>query len=194
MERIHKIAAIIVFAFLSLHFANHFAGLFGRDTHMQFMMAARTIYRYPPVEYAVLAAFGVLIVTGLPLIWEIWTKPKDFVHQLQAASGLVLALFILGHVAWLFYARDVAHSDTDFAFVSGALTSGKWKTVALAFYGAGLGAFFLHAACILHGIYKKTSKPVAWLLLLAALALGGYVTWLLLDMYSGHLYPIGIQP
>ncbi len=187
MERIHKVAAIIVFAFLSLHFANHFAGLFGQDAHAQFMMAARMIYRYPPVEYGVLAAFAILIVTGLPLIWEIWTKPKDFVHQLQAASGLVLVLFIFGHVAWLFYARNVAHTDTDFAFVSNALADPKWKKAAFAFYGTGLAALFLHAGCILYGIYKKTNKLVAWMLLLATLALGGYVTWLLLAMYSGHL-------
>ncbi len=187
MERIHKVAAIIVFAFLSLHFANHFAGLFGQDAHTQFMMAARMIYRYPPVEYGLLAAFAVLIITGLPLIWEIWTKPKDFVHQLQAASGLVLALFIICHVAWLVYARDIAHTETDFTFVSSALADPKWEQAAFAFYGAGLAALFLHAGCILHGIYKKTNKQVAWLFLLTTLALGGYVTWLLLAMYSGRL-------
>lgn len=190
MERVHKLAAIIVFAFLSLHFASHFAGLFGLDAHQQFMQAARIVYRYPPVEYGVLVAFAVLILTGLPLIWEIWTKPKDFIHQLQAASGLVLVLFILGHVAWIGYARQVLHTDTDFAFVAQALTSPKWHQAAFAFYGLGLGALFLHAGCILYGIFKKTNKPVGWLLLLATLALGGYVTWLLLMMYSGHVYSL----
>lgn len=187
MERIHKIAAIVVFAFLSLHFVNHFAGLFGSEAHWQFMAAARVVYRYPPVEYAIWTAFGVLILTGLPLIWEIWTKPKDFVHQLQAASGLVLALFVVAHVAWLVWSRQVAHADTDFGFVSQALTSPKWHVAAFVFYGAGLGALFLHAGCILYGIYKKTNKPVGWVLMLATLSLGGYVTWLLLTMYTGHL-------
>ena len=186
MERVHKLAAIFVFAFLSLHFANHFAGLFGRDAHEQFLMAARMVYRWPPVEYGLLVSLLVLMVTGLPLIWEIWTRPKDFVHQLQAASGLVLTLFILAHVAWIFWARLKLHTETDFAFVSDALTSPKWLNAALAFYGAGIASLFVHGGRILYGIFKKTNKPVGWLLLVATTVLGGYVTWLLLTMYSSQ--------
>ena len=192
MERVHKLAAVIVFAFLSLHFANHFAGLFGVDAHRQFLDAARIIYRYPAVEYTLLAALAVLILTGLPLIWEIWTRPKDFVHQLQAASGLVLTLFILGHVAWVAYSRYVAHTDTDFLFVAKALREPNAKWV-YGFYGAGLFALFLHFACILYGLFKKTNKPLGYVVLAATTVLGGYLTWLLLMMYSGHLYPVALN-
>ncbi len=192
MERVHKLAAIIVFAFLCLHFANHFVGLFGLDAHRQFLDAARLIYRYPPVEYGLLAALAVLVLTGLPLIWEIWTKPKDFVHQLQAASGLILSLFILGHVAWIAYGRYVAHNDTDFLFVAKAL-QGPQAGLAYGFYGAGVFALFLHFGCILHGIFKKTSKPLGYSLLVATAGLGGYVTWLLLAMYSGQLYAVPLN-
>ena len=192
MERVHKLSAAFVFAYLSLHFANHFAGLFGVDAHAQFMGAARLLYRYPPVELAILAAFAVQILTGVPLIFNIWRKKKDVIHQLQAASGLIMTLFIVLHVAWALLGREVLHLDTNFAYAAAGLTSPAWKNIFYAFYGAGVFSLFLHFASIAYDIFKKTNKPMAYLCLIAVTILGGYVTWLLLMEYSGHLYPITI--
>ena len=192
MERVHKLSAAFVFAFLCLHFANHFAGLFGVAAHAQFMDAARLIYRYPPVEWAVLIAFAIQILTGLPLIFEIWQKKKDFIHQLQAASGLVMTLFIVIHIAWVFLGREVLHLDTDFTYAAAGLASPVWKTIFYGFYGVGVFSLFLHFACIAYDIFKKTNKPVGYLCLIAVTSLGAYVTWLLLMMYGGHLYPVTI--
>lgn len=185
MERLHKLAAIIVFAFLCLHFAAHFALLFGPDAHAQVMDAVRIPYRYPAVEYGLFSALAVLAITGLPLIWEIWTRPKDLVHQVQAASGLVLFLFIAGHLGWVQYAREIRHDETGLAFVRDALVSPRWHRWAFAFYGAGLGALFLHFGCILHGIYKKSSPAIGRALLVTTACLGVYVTWVLLRAYAG---------
>lgn len=191
MERVHKVSAGVVFAFLCLHFANHFVGLLGVAAHAQFMDAARLVYRHPVVEMAVLLAFVVQILTGIPLIVEIWTRRKDVVHQLQALSGLILVIFILAHVGWITVARMVFNLDTNFAFAAAAFAP-PLTYAAYGFYGAGVFALFAHFGCILYDIFKKTSKPVGWLFLIAALAGGGYLTWLLLMMYAGHLYPVAI--
>jgi len=191
MERVHKVSAIFVFAFLCLHFANHFVGLLGVDAHAQFMDAARIVYRHPVVEMAVLLAFFVQILTGIPLIIEIWSEKKDIIHQLQAASGLVMVLFIVIHVGWVAVARMILGLDTTFAFAASAFVA-PWTWAGYGFYGAGVFSLFVHFGCILYDIFKKTSKPVGWLLLLAAIGAGGYLTYLLLMMYSGHLYPVTI--
>lgn len=192
MERVHKVSAAFVFAFLCLHFANHFAGLFGVDAHAQFMDAARILYRYPPVEWAALAAFALQILTGVPLIFEIWRKKKDFIHQLQAASGLLMVLFIVLHIVWVFFGREVLHLDTNFAYAAAGLTSPVWKNVFYGFYGAGVFSLFLHFACIAYDIFKKTNKPVGYAYLLLVTVSGAYITWQLIQMYSGQLYPVTV--
>ena len=191
MEGLHKVSAGFVFAFLCLHFANHFVGLLGVDAHAQFMDAARLVYRHPVVEMAVLLAFFVQILTGVPLIIEIWTKKKDVIHQLQALSGLVMVIFILVHVGSIAAARLIFNLDTNFAFAAATFAAPLTKA-AYGFYGAGVFAFFTHLGCIFFDIFKKTNRPAGWLLLVATLAIGGYLTYLLLMMYSGHLYPVTI--
>jgi len=191
MERLHKVSAAFVFAFLCLHFANHFVGLLGVAAHTQFMDAARLVYRHPVVEMAVLLAFFMQILTGIPLIIEIWTQKKDFIHQLQALSGLVMVIFILIHVGSIAAARTIFNLDTNFAFAALAFTP-PFTYAAYGFYGAGVFALFTHFGCILYDVFKKTSKPVGWLLLLVTLGIGGYLTYLLLMMYAGHLYTVTI--
>jgi succinate dehydrogenase/fumarate reductase cytochrome b subunit len=191
MERLHKVSAGFVFAFLCLHFANHFVGLLGVEAHAQFMDAARLVYRHPVVEMAVLLAFFIQILTGIPLIIEIWTRKKDVIHQLQALSGLIMVIFILVHVASIAAARMIFNLDTNFAFAAATFAAPLTYT-AYGFYGAGIFALFTHIGCILYDIFKKTSKPVGWILLIITLVAGGYLTYLLLMMYAGHLYPVTI--
>ena len=190
MERLHKVSAGFVFAFLSLHFANHLIGLTGLDAHAQFMDAARLVYRHPVIEMAVLLAFVVQIITGIPLIAKIWREKKDFIHQLQAASGLVMIVFVLLHVAMIGIGRLVFNLDTNFYFAAAGLMTAPWDKWLYAFYGAGVFALFVHFGCIFYDIYKKTNKRAGWFFLALILLGGGYITWQLLMMYSGHLYPV----
>lgn len=192
MERLHKVSAAFVFAFLCLHFANHFAGLLGVDAHLQFMDAARLIYRGPVIEGAVLLAFFVQILTGFALSLTIWREKKDIIHQLQAASGAYLSVFVILHVASIAVARMLLNLDTNFYFAASGFTDPAWKYVAYAFYGLAIFSLFIHMGCILYDIFKKTNKPVGWLLLIVTLGIGGYATYALLMMFSGQLYHVAI--
>jgi hypothetical protein len=189
MEGVHRVSAAFVFAFLCLHFANHLIGLEGDAAQLQFLAAARLVYRNPIVEALLALAFTIQLGTGAVLIREIWIKRKDFVHQLLAASGLVLILFVLGHAAWLAVARLYLNVDTDFDYVRQGLASPQWRSAFLGFYGAGVFALFLHMGCILHGVFKKTNKPAGYALLTVTTIAGGYVTGLLLTLYGGQPLP-----
>ena len=190
MERLHKVSAAIVFAFLCLHFGNHFIGLEGRDAHAQFMDAARLIYRHPIIELVVLLAFMVQMISGIGLARVIWRDRKDFIHQLQAASGMIMVLFLLIHLGAIAYGRLVLNLDTNFYFAAAGLMTPGWMYAFYGYYGAGIFALFVHMGCIAYDIFKKTNKPVGYVFLAATTGLGAYVTWLLLMMYSGHLYPV----
>ena len=192
MERLHKVSAAVIFAFLCLHFGNHFIGLEGRDAHVQFMDAARLIYRHPIIEMVIVLAFVLEIITGIALARAIWRDKKDFIHQLQAASGMVMIVFLLIHLAAIAYGRLVLNLDTNFDFAAAGLLTPGWMYFFYGYYGAGILALFVHMGCIGYDIFKKTNKPVGYVFLAGFAGLGVYATWLLLMMYSGHFYPVTV--
>lgn len=186
MENLHKVSAGFVFAFLCLHMANHFVGLQGLDTHIAFMAVARMVYRHPVVEMVVLLAFLLQMLTGWALAREIWVKKKDFVHQLQAASGAYIAVFAITHVAFIFYVRQLVAVDSNiYVIVAGLMQSG-WMYALIPYYGLAIFALFVHMGCILFDIFKKSLRPVSWGLLVTTVGIGGYATWLLMMFYTGH--------
>ena len=167
MERLHKVSAAVVFAFLCLHFGNHFIGLEGRDAHAQFMDAARLIYRHPIIEMAVLLAFALQMISGIALARAIWRKKKDFIHQLQAASGMMLFAFLLIRLAAIAYGRLVLNLDTNFDCVAvQACFDARLDVLFLRLLRRRhlLLALFVHSGCIAYDIFKKTNKPLGYVL------------------------------
>ncbi len=191
MERLHKVSAGFIFAFICLHFANHLVGLQGQGVHQQFLEAARLVYRHPIVELVLLMAFVIQIITGIALAREIWTRKKDFIHQLQAASGAYMAFFIVVHVGAVFMGRLVFNLDTNFDFAAITLTQ-PWVYFFLPYYALAIMAIFIHIGCICYDIFKKSNKRLGGACLVVAVGVGVYVTYAILMMYSGRLYPVTI--
>lgn len=191
MERLHKVSAGFIFAFICLHFANHLVGLQGQGAHQQFLEAARLVYRHPIVELVLLMAFVIQIITGIALAREIWVRKKDLIHQLQAVSGVYMAFFIVFHVGGVFMGRLVFNLDTNFDFAAITLTK-PWIYFFLPYYGLAIMAIFTHIGCICFDIFKKSNVRLAGACLIVAVGVGAYVTYLILMMYSGRLYPVTI--
>ncbi|MFT3997101.1 MAG: hypothetical protein QM667_06820 [Asticcacaulis sp.] len=192
MESLHKVSAGFVFAFLCLHMANHLLGLQGLETHLTFMAVARMVYRHPVVEMVVLLAFLLQILTGWALAREIWAKKKDFIHQLQAASGVYIAFFALTHVAFVFAARQWLKVDSNIYLIVAGLMQTGWMYALIPYYGLGVFALFVHMGCILYDIFKKTLKPVSWALLVITVLIGGFVTWVMMATYTGHVFSLHV--
>jgi len=190
MERLHKVSAGFIFAFICLHFANHLIGLEGTGAHQQFLEAARLIYRHPVVEMVLLMAFVIQMITGVALSRVIWRDKKDIIHQLQAASGTYMAVFIVVHVAWVFLGRLVLNLDTNFDYAAVTMMTPGWSWVFMPLYGLAIVALFTHLGCITYDIFKKTDKRLGAACLVVVQGVGIYVTYLLLMMYSGRLYPV----
>lgn len=185
-EPIHKLAAAVVFTFLTLHLFNHLMGLLGPDMHRQALDVVRLAYRPPILEAVLGLSLLVLTATGLRLCLEIWQRHKDFVHQLQAASGLVLVIFLTVHVSHIFYGRWILQVDTDLSYVSQSQDGAMDAQLAQVLFGSGLMALFLHFGCVFFGVFKKSSRPTGYALLAITVAGGGLFTWALLGMLAGH--------
>ncbi|WAC47199.1 hypothetical protein OVA03_10830 [Asticcacaulis sp. SL142] len=192
MESLHKTSGAVVFAFLILHLTNHLVGLLGMDAALQFMDAVRLVYRHPVVEMGLFLALTLQIITGYALCRDIWTERKDIIHQLQAASGIYMAVFMIVHVAMIGVARYVFNLDTNAYFIAAQFQVWPWQYVAYGFYGLAIMALFTHMGCITFDIFKKKNRPAAWVMLLLVVGIGGYVTWLLMAMYGGYLYGIEV--
>lgn len=190
MERLHKLSAGFVFAFICLHFANHLVGLQGVDAHIQFMDAVRIVYRHPIVEMAVVLAFVVQMLSGFALAKTIWREKKDLVHQLQAASGTYLIFFVIIHLIGIFMGRMIFHVDTNFYYAAAGLTSPHWQYVLIPYYGLAILSLFTHIGCIFYDVFKKTNKRAGYFFLILTVGCGAYIAYALLMMYSGRLYPV----
>ncbi|MFO0247315.1 MAG: hypothetical protein ACK53H_18345, partial [Betaproteobacteria bacterium] len=74
LRRFHALSAILIAAFVCLHIANHLVGLSGAAKHIAFMEVARSVYRFPLVEFALLSCVAFQIVSGLTFVVRGWKQ------------------------------------------------------------------------------------------------------------------------
>ena len=192
MEPLRKLSAAIIYAFLVMHMANHYAGLGGVETHIEVMNTLRLIYRHPIVECLLFLAFVVQLITGVSGLRETWAQKKGLVHQLRAISGLLITAFVFIHVTHLAFGRLIEHTDTNFYYVATGFATPPKSYIMMTIYGIGLMALFMFLACSTYDLFKKVNEPVGYVSLVFVLIIGGASTYYILQMLRGELYPLDI--
>ena len=144
----HGVSALaLVMIFLALHIANHLMFLAGEETYTAVMKVFRHAYRNDIVQPLVVALFLFQVGTGLFFVWRLTAAPSDCFRTFQIASGVYLALYVLGHMDSVFiFARTYLGTDTGWGFATGAptgLIKDSWNIRLVPHYW--LGAFFLLA-------------------------------------------------
>lgn len=169
----HGIAGLLVALFIGFHLFNHLFSLIGQDAHARLMDWGRQFYRAPLVEPLLVAALLFQVISGLRLAWQWSARGGDFQRLFQLASGVYLAVFILGHLNAVFiFARTWAGIETDWAFATGAPTGlimDPWSIRLLPHYA--LGVFFvlahlgsgLRVVLLAHGTARATADRIWWL-------------------------------
>lgn len=141
----HGISAVIVLAYVLFHLGNHLAGWLGPDYHAAVMDVGRKVYRAGLLEPVLVLAFLFQAVSGLYLAWRWSHARQDAFRTFQIASGVVLSVFIVGHMNSVFvYARTFLGIPTDWAFATGApagLIHDPWNIRLVPHYA--LGVFFV---------------------------------------------------
>lgn len=186
LRRLHRASAIALGAFLVVHTSNHVAALGGIETHRAVMEAARTVYRWPAVEMALLASALVQTGTGSVLAWRARRRPGGW-NRLQMLSGLYLAGFLFAHVSAILFIRHGLGLDTDFHAAAMVLTVAPLPIFYAPYYALGVIALFAHAACALRPRLRGRAR--AWLPLAL---LGGGMTAALaaVGAHAGLYYDI----
>jgi len=160
---IHGISGVLVLAYVSFHLFNHLFGLLGPVTHAEVMAVGRQVYRAPFIEPILVLVMLFQVASGLYLAWH-WSAARlDMYRVIQIATGVYLAVFILGHMNSVFvYARTVLGIPTDWAFASGApsgLIHDAWNIRLVPHYALGVLLVLVHLLCGLRVVMLAHGAP-----------------------------------
>ena len=166
----HGISGAVVLLYVLFHVTNHLFGLVGPAAHAAVMNLGRHVYRAPLIEPLLVALLLFQIASGLRLAWHWSARQTDFYRTFQVASGVYMAVFVLGHMNSVFiYARSFLGIPTDWAFATGApagLIHDAWNIRLVPHYA--LGVFFvlahlfsgLRVVLIAHGVGEPTADRI----------------------------------
>lgn len=180
----HVRIALLLGLFLLVHFATHFSALAGVERHAQALAAARMVYRFPLVEFALVAALAAQVLLGITLIRRMARWPgQGGWRKAQKWSGIVLAVFIALHTCAALMSRWLFALDTNFYWAAGTLTIAPLKYGFAPYYAAAVIALVTHVLAALH-----FRKPARWHA--PALLLGPLIALPILLAYGGALFAV----
>jgi hypothetical protein len=191
LRKFHALSAALIAAFVCLHIANHLAGLAGAATHIAFMKAARSVYRFRLVELALLSCIAFQLVSGLTLVRG-WKQRHGLVPWLQAVSGAYLAFFLFVHVGAVLFGRGALNLDTNFYFAAAGFHVAPFQFFFAPYYFFGVVALFAHLACAAYWRAQSRSRVVQILVVALPSAIGVVVSLLIVLSLAGALFPVEI--
>ena len=179
-------ALCIIILYLSLHITNHLFFLTGPETDNAVQKLFRHVYRNEVIQPILVALFLFQVGSGAYLAGRRTAEPMDRFRAFQVASGVFLAVYILGHMNSVFiYGRAYLGIDTNWAFATGApagLIKDAWNIRLVPHYG--LGVFFVvahvfagaRAVMLSHGVHK----PIADRLMIGGAIFGALLAFVII--------------
>ncbi len=192
LRKLHALSAALIAVFLSVHIANHLAGLAGATTHIAFMEAARSAYRLGAIEWLLLSCVAFQVVSGLTLVVRGWKARRGLVPWMQAGSGLYLAFFLIVHVGAVLFARGALNLDTNFYFAAAGLHVEPFQYFFAPYYFLGVTALFTHLACAAHGWSRSRRRVTRILIVAIPSVIGLTLSMFIVLSLAGALFPFEI--
>lgn len=162
VKKIHYITGAIIAVFITFHLLNHLLIIGGEEVHLEFMKAARVIYRNIIVEPVLLLCILVQVITGIRLVFKKWRHQESLFDRLQLISGLYFVYFLVGHTSAVIYCRFILNLDSNLYFGASGLNAYPLYFYFIFHYGLSIIFFFTHVACAhRNGIIKYVSQKTA---------------------------------
>ena len=192
LRKLHALSAVLIAAFACLHIANHLVGLSGAAQHIAFMESARSVYRFPAVELALLSCVAFQIVSGLTFFVRGWQQRNGLVPWLQAVSGAYLSFFLVIHVGAVLFGRGVLNLNTNFYFAAAGFHVAPFQFFFAPYYFLAVVALFTHLGCA--GYWHVQGRPGAARALVVVLpcAVGAVASLLIVLSLAGALFPVDV--
>jgi len=192
LRNFHALSAVLIAAFACLHIANHLAGLSGTAEHIAFMDAARSVYRFPLVEWVLLSCVAFQVVSGLTFVVRGWKRRHGLIPWLQAISGTYLSFFLVIHVSAVLFGRAALNLNTNFYFAAAGFHVAPFQFFFAPYYFLSVVALFSHLGCAAY--WHSQSRPrVARVLVVAVPSAVGVAAALLIVLsLAGVLFPVEV--
>lgn len=191
VRKLHRLSACVIAAYAVVHIANHLIGLQGVASHIAFMKAVRTVYRAAAIEWLLLAAVAVQIVTGFTAVVRGWKERQGAVAWLQAGSGAYLAYFMLNHVGAVMYGRYLG-LDTNFYYAAAGLHLTPFRYYFAPYYFFAVLALFAHAGCALYWQVPPASGRSGLFVVALPASVGAVLSLAIVLAMAGFFYPVEI--
>lgn len=160
LARAHGISAAAVTAFAMVHLTNHVLGVRGGTVHMAFMAAARTVYRFPPVEAMLVLCLCFQLASGLVLVGRRLRQPAtEWLATVQTAAGAYIFFFFLSHLSAVARTRYLKHTDTNWLWLTSSnLLTDAWSARLTPYYFLGVVALGLHVGSGIYWLLRGRGK------------------------------------
>lgn len=149
-RKAHALSAGVVIVYILFHIVNHLFGLGGYALHREVEVMGEHVYRAPVLEPLLVLLLIFQVITGVRLFWRWSMEPSNFHQTFQLASGLFLAVYVIGHMnSVIVFARSYLGIVTTFEWASGetaGLIHDAWNIRLLPHYMLGVFFALSHAA------------------------------------------------
>lgn len=192
LRAFHRASAIFIAAFACFHIINHLASLAGVATHIAFMELARQVYRQIAVELLLLACIAFQVGSGLWFVARGWRSRRGAVAWLQAASGAMLAFFLLVHVGAVLYGRGVLGLDTNFYYAAAGFHVAPYPWFFGPYYFLAVLALFAHVGCAAYWRWAAAPRRYRRAALVVPVIIGAVVALLIVLSLAGQFQPVDV--
>lgn len=192
LRNLHALSAILIAAFACLHLGNHLAGLSGVAKHIAFMEVARSVYRFPPVEFALLSCVAFQIVSGLTFVVRGWKQRHGLIPWLQAISGAYLSFFLVVHVGAILFGRTVLNLNTNFYFAAAGFHVAPFQFFFAPYYVLAVVALFTHLGCAAYWQVQDRPRIARVLVVALPIAIGAVTSLVIVLSLAGALFPLQV--
>lgn len=192
LRNFHAISAVLIAAFACLHIANHLVGLSGAAEHIAFMEAARSVYRFPVVEFALLSCIAFQIGSGLTFVIRGWRQRHGLIPWLQAISGTYLSFFLVVHVGAVLFGRAALNLNTNFYFAAAGFHVAPFQFFFAPYYFLAVVALFTHLGCAAYWHAQDRPRIARVLAVAVPSGVGAVVSLLIVLALAGALFPLKV--
>ncbi|PHR56407.1 MAG: hypothetical protein COA47_12905 [Robiginitomaculum sp.] len=197
LRQLHKLSALVLLVFVTVHLGNHLSGWFGIDAYNQVQKALRVVYRFPPIEVLLLGLMGVQILLGATLLFKSLRRgrPRGFWSWAQILSGGVFLFFVVEHLWALYMARIAFQLETDFSWPASVMGGAPFTLYFIPYYFLGVFALLTHVGTgvrywVMDAGHPKAANRVAIGFMLAGAVIGAAI----IPVLTGALYDIPLKP
>ena len=157
-------ASLIVGLFVAPHLANHLTGLVSGITHIDFMKAARQLYRSAAFEPLLLSLVAFQVASGALLVRRRLRSASDVFGSLQTMTGVYVGIYFLAHLIAVLGAR-YAGTDTNWNWLTNndhSMLASLSNLRLIGHYWFGPIAIATHLGCGLRFVLRQHNTPAAF--------------------------------